>query len=173
MAARWNINKDFELLFSSLNTLSNKRKDFIVLLCGKNIDQKNIELQKLINKFNIKKFIKLLGPITKMNKFYNKLDINLLVSKSESFPNVIVEAGLMNVYNLASDVGDIKFSFKNYVGIFKNTKNSLTNKLDQTITSIKKDDPYLKLKKMKFKKLISSKYTIEKQISLYNEIYGE
>ena len=171
MAARWNLNKDFELLFECLHILKKKNHKFILNLCGNNMDRKNKELIQLINKFNLNQHIKLFGKLENMEKFYKDLDINLLVSKSESFPNVIIEAAMCGIYNIASDVGDIKHSFSKYLGIFYN-KHIFLSLLEKTIFEIKSNEKKLFMKKIQFQNLIKKKYSIKNQIISYSNIYS-
>ena len=106
-----------------------------------------------------------------MEQFYKNIDLNLLVSKSESFPNVIIEAGMNGVYSIASDVGDIRYSFSKYVGIFKN-KNIFLSLLEKTVIDINSNNINLINKKIQFRNLIKKKYSIKHQLNSYRNLYS-
>ena len=63
---------------------------------------------KLIRKFKLNKSIVLIEESKKVFKILNKLDLHILVSNNESFPNVVAEAAYYSSISISSNVGDVK-----------------------------------------------------------------
>ena len=80
-------------------------KFFII---GKDINQNNKLLNKIINKFNLQQDVHLIEKTESINVYYNTLDCLLLTSKDESFPNVLCEAQMAGLRCLSTDVGAAK-----------------------------------------------------------------
>ena len=78
-----------------------------IYLCmvGKNINACNKELMSYINNYKIKDKVYLLEEQNNLVKFYNGIDLLLLTSHTESFPNVVAESMLCSTPVLSSDVG--------------------------------------------------------------------
>jgi glycosyltransferase involved in cell wall biosynthesis len=76
-------------------------------MAGANITKNNSHLFNFIKKKRLINDITLLGEIKNIKKFFEKIDLNILPSLSESFPLVINEAFFFSTPSLASDVGDV------------------------------------------------------------------
>lgn len=119
MASRWHKDKNHENLFQSLNKLIDV--NYSIVLCGKNITSKNYELMSLLKKYKIKKYY-LLGELLNIEKFFKKIDINLLTSNTESFPNIILESMSYGIPTIATNVGDVK-KIMNNTGLVAKSNN--------------------------------------------------
>ena len=76
------------------------------MLAGTGMTEANSELIELIRMLGIADQVALLGPRNDMPRMYNALDLYVLSSKSESFPNVLGEASACGVPSISTDVGD-------------------------------------------------------------------
>ena len=100
-------------------------------MAGKNINFQNKELMTHINNYKIKKNVLILNEQKNLLEFYNGIDLLLLVSHAESFPNVVAEAMLCSTPVMSTDVGcskkiidDCGFVIQNndYLSILRNLK---------------------------------------------------
>ena len=130
--------KNYKLLIESFLTLKTT-KNIIIDIIGSFSDEKYLkELQSILSKLekrngNIK--INFLGHKSNPFESVYKNSIFIMTSKSEGFPNVIVEAMYNNLTIIAPNLLQIKTILENYGKsfIFENTKLSLKEKIEQAI----------------------------------------
>ncbi|MEO6023947.1 MAG: glycosyltransferase [Burkholderiales bacterium] len=98
--------KDHDLLLRAFATIAGDFPEARLLLAGTGITEANLELVELIRMLGIPDRVELLGPRSDMSRMYNALDLYVLSSKSESFPNVLGEASACGIPSITTDVGD-------------------------------------------------------------------
>ncbi|THB68578.1 MAG: glycosyltransferase [Gammaproteobacteria bacterium] len=106
MVARWDPQKDHKNLLKAISYLKSKYENFEVILVGKGLDSGNKSLINLIRYYQLEDKINLLGKRGDIPSILNALDIHVLSSASESFPNVLVEAMSCGVPCISTNVGD-------------------------------------------------------------------
>lgn len=106
MAARFDNLKDFNTLLRALVEFKKINVNFLCILTGKDIVASNVVLYEKVIKYDLVQNLKLLGQYDNMYNFYSSLDIFILSSLSEGFPNVIAEAMNWGVPCISSNVGD-------------------------------------------------------------------
>jgi glycosyltransferase involved in cell wall biosynthesis len=130
--ARWNVQKNQLFLIDCLSELRKKGFKFHLLMAGSNVTKDNSNLVNFIKEKKLINHISLLGEIKNVRIFFEKIDLNILPSLSESFPLVINEASFFYTPSLASDVGDVSKTLNNSGWVFKsNNKKSFTTKFKQ------------------------------------------
>ena len=72
------------------------------------MDESNEHLVNVIKDFGLERKIKLIGLSNDVQQYYSMMDIFILSSEAESFPNVIGEAMISGVPCISTDVGDAK-----------------------------------------------------------------
>ncbi|MBZ9808843.1 MULTISPECIES: glycosyltransferase [unclassified Mesorhizobium] len=106
--ARWHPDKDHQNLFAALSRLSmHKSFPFKCVLAGPGMTVENTELAVLLERYDVRHKVKLLGPSDDIAGLMNAFDIHVLASSSEAFPNVVAEAMACGTPCVATDVGDI------------------------------------------------------------------
>lgn len=108
MVARFHPIKNHAYLFQTLKLVKKKFPDIKCLLVGKDLDNNNLFLKKIIEDNKLEKNIFLLGIRRDISKVMNCIDIHLLASKSEAFPNVIGEAMACGTPCVSTNVGDVQ-----------------------------------------------------------------
>lgn len=98
--------KDHGLLLRAFAAVTKDFPAARLLLVGAGITEENKELVNMIRMFGISGRVVLLGLRNDMPRLYNALDLYVLSSKSESFPNVLGEASACGVVSITTDVGD-------------------------------------------------------------------
>ncbi len=100
--------KDHDMLLKALSIVRKKR-NFLCILVGLNMNKKNKVLINKIKELNLYQNIILLGSKNNIPEIMNGLDLHILTSISEAFPNVVVEAMACQTPCIATNVGDCAF----------------------------------------------------------------
>ena len=168
--ARYDPTKDHKNLLTALSILK-KNIDFICILIGSNIN-KNTELLNLIKKLNLIDEVKLLGTSRNILQSMKGLDIHILSSVTEGFPNVVAEAMLSGTPCVVTDVGDSALIVGN-TGWKVEPGNSI--KLAKVIEKGFLEIGTKKWKKRSYKASLRIKknFKIDKMIKRYNLIWSK
>ena len=133
-AGRFAKQKNIPSLLVAFSELVKKFDNLYLVMVGRNINSSNMELKVLVEELNLKKKVSFLNEQKNLLEFYNGIDLLVLTSHSESFPNVVAESMLCSTPVLSSDAGCAKKIINNcgfvmlrndHVTIFKNLKKSL------------------------------------------------
>lgn len=106
MVGRFDPQKDHKNLIDALALLKQSGSDFRCILVGKGMSVDNHELSRWINDHNLNDRLLLLGQRNDIPSVMNALDIHVLSSLGEAFPNVVAEAMACETPCVTTDVGD-------------------------------------------------------------------
>ena len=107
-AGRYSKQKNIPSLIMAFSNIVKKYDDVYLYMVGKNINYNNKELVEFVLNLKITDRVFFLKEKKNLLKFYNGLDMLILPSIDESFPNVVAEAMLCKIPVLSSDVGCAK-----------------------------------------------------------------
>jgi len=87
-------------------------------VAGKGLSLKDKEIEDLSKKFAIGVNVTLLDAVREMEAFYHGIDVLLMTSITEGFPNVLIEAMATGAICISTNVGDASYIVDNngYVG---------------------------------------------------------
>ncbi len=106
---RFNEYKDYETLCRSMALCLSSKCNISFILGGYGIDKHNHELVSILNKYGIPDMkCRLIGPVLEKKEFFDQIDLFVLHSRSESFPNVLLEAIAFKKLCVTTDVGCAK-----------------------------------------------------------------
>jgi glycosyltransferase involved in cell wall biosynthesis len=109
MVGRWDPLKDHEVLIAALNHLKGLiNRGWSCVLVGPEMTDANVELVALLDRYCMANKVALCGSRDDITAVMNALDIHVLSSKSEAFPNVVAEAMACGSPCVVTDVGDAK-----------------------------------------------------------------
>ena len=160
-AGRYARQKNIPALLIAFSKIIKNYNNVYLYMVGEGIDTENKELNSIILDLKIKKKVFFLKKQKNLLEFYNGIDLLLLTSHSESFPNVIAESMLCSTPVLSSNVGCSK-EIINDCGfiIMKNDYLSI-------LGGLKKGIDIFKNKKIKWKLLKrNSRLQIKKNFSI-------
>lgn len=106
MVARFDVQKNHRNLVDALGQLHRRGVPFTCLLVGVDMDAANAVLRGWIEEAGITDHVKLLGPRSDIPAVMNALDVHVLSSLGEAFPNVLAEAMACGTPCVTTDVGD-------------------------------------------------------------------
>ncbi|NVO56370.1 glycosyltransferase [Rhodobacteraceae bacterium B1Z28] len=107
LAARFHPQKDFETFFRAFAIARRAVPDLTARLAGDGVTAENPALRELLAKNNLpQESVTLCGDLHDMADFYNSIDLLVLSSRTEGFPNVIAEAMSYGRPVVTTDVGD-------------------------------------------------------------------
>lgn len=104
MVAREDIYKDHETLLRAVGLMSEHLPSLRVILCGKGTD--GAAMQARIKRHGLKDRVIALGVRQDMSAVYAAMNVHMLSSLSEGFPNVVAEATLNGCLSFCTTVGE-------------------------------------------------------------------
>ena len=104
--ARWNPLKDHATLLEAFARSLKHHPGLRCVLAGQDMDVANAELKALLQKHGIQQQVMLLGRRDDVPRVLNALDVYVLSSRAEGFPNVVAEAMATGLPCVVTDVGD-------------------------------------------------------------------
>ncbi|WP_181390982.1 glycosyltransferase family 4 protein [Achromobacter pulmonis] len=109
--ARWDPLKDHANLLRAIAALVRDGRDggLRCVLIGRGMAADNPELGALIDRLGLRERLVLAGPSDDVPAAMNGLDLHVLSSCAEGFPNVVAEAMACGVYCVVTDVGDAAY----------------------------------------------------------------
>tara|TARA_B110000305_G_scaffold173812_1_gene192170 strand:+ start:5542 stop:6687 length:1146 start_codon:yes stop_codon:yes gene_type:complete len=169
-AGRYAKQKNIESLLNAFSKIVKNYENAHLYMVGKEINLQNKELINIISGLNIKDKIVLLNEQKNLLEFYNGIDLLVLTSHSESFPNVIAEAMLCSTPVLASNAGCSKKIIDKYGFVLnKNDYLSITKGLKKSINILENKKKNWKFLKKNVRSQIKKKFSIEKMANSYSK----
>jgi glycosyltransferase involved in cell wall biosynthesis len=104
--ARYDLLKDHDNLLMALANLKGLNRCPICLLVGQGVDEDNVSLKDRIHSLGLNNNVLLLGARGDIPAVMNALDLHVMSSVGEAFPNVLIEAMACGTPCVSTDVGD-------------------------------------------------------------------
>lgn len=167
-AGRYAKQKNIPSLLSAFSKVNKKNSSVFLFMAGKDINLKNKELVNYINDLGIKTNVIFLNEQKNLLKFYNGIDLLILTSFSESFPNVLPEAMLCTTPVLSSDAGCSKKIIDKFGFVMNNNDDqSIFKNLNKIIQYNIKNKKKWKYLKKKSRLQIINEFSISKMSKEY------
>lgn len=147
MVGRFDQQKNHENLLCALARLKQAGTLFYCALVGLGLDASNTELATWLEKYCIKDEVILLGQRSDVPAIMNALDLHVLSSAGEAFPNVLAEAMACGTPCVTTDVGDAALivgdtgwvvPFKNSQALADAIKDALLQSMDIDAWQVRK-----------------------------------
>lgn len=114
MVARYDPQKDHQNLINALSQVKHAGHKFVCLLVGVGMDSSNAPLMAALENAGIAQQVRLLGPRNDIPALMNALDVHVLSSLGEAFPNVLAEAMASGTPCVSTNVGDAALIIGDY-----------------------------------------------------------
>jgi len=165
---RFNPVKNQKLFVDVAALLVKKHPDLKFMIIGKDNTIENKELMSWINSYEITDNFRLLGQRDDVPRCLKAMDIFCLHSKTEGFPNVLVEALYLRVSCVAADVGDVKGIMNNEDRIVsKGDFEQMASVIERDIQGVFTSQKFINELKDVQVSHIKNKYSIKKVHELY------
>jgi glycosyltransferase involved in cell wall biosynthesis len=174
MVARYDPQKDHNNLLASLVILRDSGISFNCILVGTGMDEQNKLLVRHIEKLKLDKHVKLLGIRDDICSIMKILDLHVLSSLGEAFPNVLVEAMSNGTVCVSTNVGDASLII-NGLGWLVEPENSV--ELANAIT--KANELFLNRKLdwdllcINAKDSVINRFSVESMVNSYVEVWSD
>jgi glycosyltransferase involved in cell wall biosynthesis len=170
MVARHDPQKDHENLLSALGILRSRGIDFVCLLIGTGLDGSNQVLSRSVQAKGLNGCIRWLGPRSDIPAVMNALDVHVLSSATETFPNTIVEAMACGTPCVATDVGDTSTIIAN-TGWVRAPKDPLVlaDAIEEAIRGC--GTPQWQERRRAARERIVNQFSIEKMADAYDHVW--
>ena len=174
VVARWGREKGHKTLFKAIEKLpENIKSQVIITLAGREMDSRNIDLIKLIEKYRLKNMVTLLGFKKEIFPIIAAQDFIILPSYSEGFSNVLLESMFCGIPCIATDVGDSKFIINKFGWIIPPHKSELLkNKIEEAISCLKDQNNWNVLK-LECQSRVKNNFDLNITINSYAEIWAK
>ena len=116
----------------------------------------------------------LMGIVDDIENLYKALDINLLISNAEAFPNVIAESMSSKVPVVSLDIGDAGYILDKVEDVVPiNDENKMIELIAKYYNSFFGHKEFINQKRLLSRNKIISNFSIENMISKYEEVWSE
>jgi glycosyltransferase involved in cell wall biosynthesis len=109
MVGRFDPQKDHENLLRALSRIKQANMPFRCVLVGRGLSAANVQLVAWLEQYGLRNEVLLLGQRSDVPAVMSALDLHVLSSSSEAFPNVLAEAMACGTPCVTTDVGDAAF----------------------------------------------------------------
>ena len=172
MVGRFDHLKDHLSLLDALSILRDRGQIFRCVLIGSGLVESNTELMEWIDRRRLNDFIHLLGPRNDIPRIMDALDLHVLSSIAEGFPNVVAEAMSCGTPCVVTDVGDAANIVENTGWVVPSQDPIL---LAEAIIFAIKDlgSPIWQARCFQARQRIEDNFSIEKMIKDYNKVWSK
>lgn len=109
VVARWHALKDYPNLLAALAQVVEQYPNVRCLLLGSGVEQTNKQLMAQLEQHQLLSHVLLLGQRDDVPEWMQAMDVFVLASKAEGFPNVVCEAMASGLRCVVTDVGDAAY----------------------------------------------------------------
>lgn len=169
---RFNTVKNQKLFVEIASKLVQEKPNLKFMLVGRDNIEQNQELMRWIREYNLINSFRLLGERSDIPSCLEAMDIYCLHSKTEGFPNALIEALAVGLPCVANNVGDVNYILKDYgYCIQENNINEFVETIQRIIDELLPNTLKLNQLKSTTIRYISSSYSIENIYNNYEKVW--
>jgi glycosyltransferase involved in cell wall biosynthesis len=171
MVARFDVQKDHPNLIAALGKLKQRGLNFHCLLVGGGMTLENAVLRKLLAEHEVSNHVTLMGRQNDIATIMNALDVNVLSSLGEAFPNVLAEAMACGTPCVTTDVGDAAYIVGETGWIVPpQDSNALAVSIEAALVCLA-DPARWALRQRAARLRIAEHFTMEQMVDLYHQAW--
>ena len=172
--ARWDPLKDHKKLFEAVRMWAAKyeKVDYRLLLIGRGCDGENSDLASAVSACDLSDKVMLLGQRSDISAVMNGLDLHVLSSKSEAFPNVLAEAMACGTPCVATNVGDAAEIIGNNGWLVPpDTAQSLSKGIEEAFICLRSAKGSAELALLCRERIVD-KYSMARMVSTFQKVWS-
>lgn len=168
--ARWNPLKDHENLLAALALCVRAHPDLRCVLIGLGMSRDNAELIALARHYGLLDHLIFLGRRDDVPALMRALDIHVLSSKAEGFPNVVSEAMASGVACVVTDVGDAADIVGEHGWVAPpGDASALAGAIDQAVAAVR--DPHWPARRDAARVSVEQRYSLQTMVDRYETVW--
>ena len=153
--------------------LKEKHKDFTCLLIGAGINPDNTELYRQIKKLDLLKHVRLLDQRPDILAVMDALDVHVLSSTTEGFPNVVAEAMACGTPCVTTDVGDAALIVGNTGWVVPpSNSEQLFEAITKALSEKQTNADAWSARQQAARQRIEDNFSIETMVGKYHQVWG-
>jgi glycosyltransferase involved in cell wall biosynthesis len=133
----------------------------------------NQPLARLVDKYGVQEIVKLIGPRNDVPKIMAALDVHVLSSAAESFPNVLAEAMACGTPCVTTNVGDAALIVGDTGWVVPHSDSAALAEAIQEALNELKDSAKWNIRKEAGQKRVIDNYSLERMILSYAKTWGD
>ncbi len=106
--ARFHQDKDYPTLIRAIDQVCAVHANVYFVFCGQGCHESNVDLSAKLSILSYQDRVILINGTDDSTAYLNRLDVFILASRTESFPNSLAEAMLCGLPCIATDVGEVR-----------------------------------------------------------------
>lgn len=168
--ARWNPLKDHENLLAALALSVRTHPDLRCVLIGLGMSRDNADLIALARHYGLLDHLIFLGRRDDVPVLMRALDIHVLSSKAEGFPNVVSEAMASGVACVVTDVGDAADIVGEHGWVVPpEDASALAGAIDQAVEAVR--DPQWPARRDAARASVERRYSLRTMVDRYETVW--
>ncbi len=168
--ARWNPLKDHENLLAALALCVRAHPDLRCVLIGLGMSRDNADLIALARHYGLLDHLIFLGRRDDVPVLMRALDIHVLSSKAEGFPNVVSEAMASGVACVATDVGDAADIVDEHGWVVPpGDASALADAIDRAVAAVR--DPAWPARRDAARASVERRYSLRAMVDRYETVW--
>jgi len=172
LVGRWDPQKDHANLIRAFSLLRRQMHELRLVLAGTDCDRSNAELMRLLQEAGGTENVHLLGRRSDIPALMNALDLHILSSYSEAFPNVVAEAMACGTPCVVTDVGDAAVIVGNTGWVVPpRDSEALASAIAEALAEQEKDDIWHR-RQLAARQRIVDEFSIETMVARYHSVWG-
>jgi glycosyltransferase involved in cell wall biosynthesis len=174
MVARWDPTKDHANLATALASLGRVTgRKWLLILVGPDMEASNEALVRLLERHGVRDRTLLLGSRRDVAAVMSALDLHVLSSVAEAFPNVVAEAMACGTPCVVTDVGDAGLIVGDTGWVVPaRDPDRLTGALQAAMTALG-EDPARLARQRAARERIEMNFSLERMVRSYSEVWRE
>jgi len=169
---RWSDQKDHANLISAMAIARKRGVPFRCLLIGRGLTELNSDLISALDRSGCRESVILLGERADVPNLARALDLHVLSSRVEAFPNAVAESMLSGTPNVVTDVGDAQVMVGDTGWVVEpRNPEALAEGIATAFEEYRSDQDRWQQRRTAARKQIADRFTLEAMAASYEEVW--